>query len=1017
MTVNSLFVGLSGLNAMSHDIDVIGNNIANVNTTGFRASRATFDDIFYQSLFYGTGNTGTRGGINPRQVGKGVKLGSIDTIFTQGSAQTTGRLLDLAIEGKGFFVVKSASNQQYLTRAGNFSLDNKGMIVDPGTGYRLQGWASNSQGVLNTSGNPSDLTIDYAKESKAKTTEKVTAGGNFDARIGEPDSGVDVSSALKTTNLLGLFNADGNPFGLVNGDEIKIETGFLKLANPPSSNTDPIDLSQAEIFSGKKGVIMTVTATTTIDDLKNAMQNYLNQAVADRKTGAKSDMEVTFDADTGSFLFTNRGSNEIMGMRVGLAARDGASDPPTEPNQRIGELFINQGDPNFTKTLDLKADEAVSTNTLRRADVTSSIDVYDSQGISHTVSVGLAADTEKPGANGDSKLSALKDNEGRFLIPGGIVPAQIEYSDPVLDPKTNTAVFTATQVNNILATQGVFTFLDGQATPNLIALRLSDGFISINGNAFVDPKGTAYSAEVTQAGLDVTDNSYLNVPSETNLGGLMGNSGFSETTTLEDVRKNVEDRFNKAISQIATNIGNINAGSTTLPIGTGATGFTAPATTPKIEVGLAEDGSFTFKAIGGSLGASASTDATINSNLATNAGGADKLGLMFDLAAKTRSVRISTVDRQTAAAGGTTLFKDGEVDNSVTDGGGVSGFVKTADPFATDLFAANSVAFTVGNTDFDAAAALTITGDPTLATPTGVDDSGVRLIALSSGKFGTTATLTTQRFSGKQAFDAQTTAFRALFNQKGYGVAADADGKNGLDRISSVPNGVVAKSGAPAFETNAVKVEKQMQNTVNYQIVTPNDYRSEPTGTTGSLIFDSLGDFSSYSSGSAPTVSFDPDNNDPKFNGVNKVSFTLDMSGITQNSGSNTAELRSQDGRSTGTLDNVSIGLDGKIWGSFTNGDVQTMGQIALGDVINDGGLVQEGSSYFSAGPNSGPIRTNLQAGVTGGTINSGTLELSNVDLAREFTDLIVAQRAYQADTRVITTGDQILQEVVNLKR
>ncbi|MEW6238342.1 MAG: flagellar hook-basal body complex protein [Candidatus Omnitrophota bacterium] len=1014
MTVNSLYVGLSGLNAMSHDIDVIGNNIANVNTTGFRASRATFDDIFYQSLFYGTGNTGTRGGINPRQIGKGVKLGSVDTIFTQGSTQTTGRLLDLAIEGKGFFVVKSASNQQYLTRAGNFSLDNTGRIVDAGTGYRLQGWTSNSQGVLNTGGSPSDLSIDYAKESKAKATENVTAGGNFDARIGETDSGVDVLKASKTTNLLGLFDADGNSFGLVNGDEIKIETGFLKLADPPTTNTDPIDLTQAEIFSGKKGVIMTVTSTTTIDDLKSAIQNYLDQAVADRKTGAESDIEVTYDADTGNFLFSNRGSNEIMGMRVGLAARGNDSEPPKTTNQRMGELFINQGDPNFTKTLDIKANESVSTNTLRQADVTTSIEVYDSQGDSHTVSVGLTADTEKPGADGDSLLSELKDNEGRFLIPGGIVPAQIEYSDPVLDPKTNTAVYTATQVSNIVATQGVFTFLDGETNPNLIAIRLSDGFLSINGNEFVDPKGTA-SAEVTQAGLDVTDSSYLNVPSETNLGGLMGNSGFSETTTLEDIRKNIEERLNKTISQVANNIDKINAGSTTLPIGTSATGFTVPATTPKIEVKIAEDGSISFKAIGGSLGASASTDATINSNLATNAGGADKLGLMFDLAAKTRSVRISTVDRQTAAGGGTTLFKDGEVDDDVTDGGGVSGFVKTADPFATDLFAANSIAFTVGNTDFDSTTA--VTGDPTLATPTGVDDSGVRLIALSSGKFGTTTTLTTEKFSGKEAFTAQSTAFRALFNQKGYGIAADADGDNSLDRIGSIPNGIVALKDAPAFETNAVKIEKQMQNTVNYQIVTPNDYRSEPTGTTGSLIFDSLGDFSHYDSGATPTVAFDPDNSDPQFYGVNKIMFTLDMSNITQNSGSSTAELSSQDGRAMGTLDNVSIGVDGKIWGSFTNGDVQTMGQIALGDVINEGGLIQEGSSYFSAGPNSGPIDTNLQAGITGGTINSGTLELSNVDLAREFTDLIVAQRAYQADTRVITTGDQILQEVVNLKR
>lgn len=1013
MTVESLYTGLSGLNAMGHNINVIGNNIANVNTTGFRASRATFDDIFYRNLFYGTGAEGNRGGINPRQIGVGTKLDSIDTIFTQGTTQTTGRLLDLAIQGKGFFVVQNQNNQQFLTRAGNFSLDEDGMIVDPGSGYRLSGWMADDNGNLVANGNPQDISIDFKKESKPVATDRVTAGGNFNAAIGEPGSGYEVSNALSTTNLQGLFDQAGNPFSLVNGDQIKLETGFLKLANPPADNQDPIDLSQVEIFEGKQGVIMSITSTTTIEDLKNGIQNFVNQAVEQAKPGTKSGVTVSYDSTSGKFIFDNNGENDLLGMRFGVAPRAGESNPPKDANRQVGELFVNEGDPNFTKTLDVQADSIVYTNTLRRADTVGTIDVFDSQGMSHTVSVGYAANTDRPGASAETTIGELKDSEGRFLIPGGVVPPKVEYSEPVLDADTNTAVFTATQVSNIVATQGIFSFLDGDN--NLIAMRLSDGALSINGEAFQDPRGPN-NAEFTNNNLDVTGSNLLNVPGNGNLGGLLGDTGFTEDMTLEDIRKNIEDRLNQSITQVANNIANLDAATTQLPVGN-AVGFSAPADVPQINVELTPEGSFAFSAIGGSLGASASDDETINALLAQSAGGADQLGLMLDLAAKTRSVRISTIDQRTAPDGTTQNFPDNQVDNDLTDGGGVSGFVKSADPFAANLFDPANPAFTIGNTDFGFAGAPDTTLDPTADPPTGLDDSGVQLIALSSGMFGTSQALTDQRFAGEKAFNNQTSAFRALFNQRGYGIATDANNDNSIDRLNSSPVGIVARNGDSPTETNVIKTEKQTQNTVNYQIATPTDHRSGATGITGTLFFDSKGDFSNYGgTDTAPRITFDVDNGDPQMNGVDPISFELDMSAMTYRSGTNTAELRTQNGRTSGFLDDVSIGKDGQIYGSFTNGDVQTLGQIAIADVINEGGLVQEGGSYFTVGPNSGGI-TYLQGGLTGGSINSGMLELSNVDLAREFTNLIVAQRAYQANTRVILTGDQVLTEVVNLKR
>ena len=127
--LRSLFAGVSGLRSHQAFMDVLGTNIANVNTVGYRGARMSFQDLISQTLSGAQGATGTRGGINPVQIGLGAQLGSIDTLFTQGNFQNTERLLDLAIEGQGFFQLVDDLGAKYYTRAGNFGLDANGFIV------------------------------------------------------------------------------------------------------------------------------------------------------------------------------------------------------------------------------------------------------------------------------------------------------------------------------------------------------------------------------------------------------------------------------------------------------------------------------------------------------------------------------------------------------------------------------------------------------------------------------------------------------------------------------------------------------------------------------------------------------------------------------------------------------------------------------------------------------------------------------------------------------------------------
>src|SRR5215210_4233403 len=126
--MRSMFSAISGLKNHQTFMDVVGNNIANVNTTGFKQSRVTFSDILSQTLRGASGPQGGKAGVNPEQVGLGVLLSGIDVIQTQGTLQSTGKSTDMAIQGDGYFVM-SDGRQQFFTRDGAFDIALDGTIA------------------------------------------------------------------------------------------------------------------------------------------------------------------------------------------------------------------------------------------------------------------------------------------------------------------------------------------------------------------------------------------------------------------------------------------------------------------------------------------------------------------------------------------------------------------------------------------------------------------------------------------------------------------------------------------------------------------------------------------------------------------------------------------------------------------------------------------------------------------------------------------------------------------------
>lgn len=178
--MRSLYAGVSGLRNHQTRMDVIGNNIANVNTVGFKGSRVTFQDVLSQTVQGASAGNGNRGGTNPMQVGLGMGVASIDTLFTDGSFQPTGKPTDLSIQGSGFFILTDGINQMY-TRAGNFDFDNEGNYLVPGTGYRVAGWVADDSGVVNANGPVTGIKIPVGITMAAKVSTQTTSAGNLSA--------------------------------------------------------------------------------------------------------------------------------------------------------------------------------------------------------------------------------------------------------------------------------------------------------------------------------------------------------------------------------------------------------------------------------------------------------------------------------------------------------------------------------------------------------------------------------------------------------------------------------------------------------------------------------------------------------------------------------------------------------------------------------------------------------------------------------------------------------------------
>ena len=310
--MRSMFSGVSGLKVHQTRMDVIGNNIANVNTVGYKSQRVTFSDVFSQTLSSATAandDTG-KGGMNAMQVGLGVNVSSIDMLMTQGAAQRTDNPFDVMINGKGFMVVQDASGR-YFTRAGALRLDEKGNLINA-NGMKVQGWPAtkNTDGTYVTNKQEVqgiNLFTEDVKSAVPKATTKAKLSGNIDAATKNGDT-------VETS--VGFYDSLGNYF-----------TAVVKLTKDTSSGVKYTPTITQ--ITDEKGRLLTAGTSTPV----TALQPTLDPASSSIEFDANGKLKTALKMNITLTDPTNYG--------VAAKKADGTYDTPTKYEGTIGTIEVD----------------------------------------------------------------------------------------------------------------------------------------------------------------------------------------------------------------------------------------------------------------------------------------------------------------------------------------------------------------------------------------------------------------------------------------------------------------------------------------------------------------------------------------------------------------------------------------------------------------------------------------------------------------------------------------------------
>jgi flagellar hook protein FlgE len=354
----SLFAGVAGLRNHQTRMNVIGNNISNINTIGFKSARSVFQEALIQTLKSAARPSSISGGTNPVQMGLGMNVASIDNIFTQGGLEITGQITDLAIQGNGFFILSDGS-QNFYTRAGAFGFDANSYLVSPSSGLYVQGKMADEAGTIPTTATAGNIKLPFGQQDPARATTEVQFGNNLDADATRADA----STTTATTATNGVVSVTGTARNGAGGLHLIEVTGAqatsawgtgtnltaapltndMLLGDPAGLNVGVFDLSIS--VDGDTPIPITgLTASSTVSDLLAGL-NSLDGVNAELVGG---EIRLTRAKAGAGYSITTSGAT--AGSIATQASRSGSSGLSLTGAETLGALGVT--DFNFTVNVD-----------------------------------------------------------------------------------------------------------------------------------------------------------------------------------------------------------------------------------------------------------------------------------------------------------------------------------------------------------------------------------------------------------------------------------------------------------------------------------------------------------------------------------------------------------------------------------------------------------------------------------------------------------------------------------------
>lgn len=1053
--MGSFSTSLSGLDAEEQALSVISNDLSNLNTTAFKTGTPVFSDLFYEML-------GTDGAGDPVQVGVGATMSSVSSPMTQGSTTTTGVPTDVAIQGNGLFVLDQNGTQVY-TRAGNFKVNSAGYLVDT-NGNEVMGYPA-VNGAIGGSQSLSPIQISTGETYPPNATTNVQVDMNLDATDTSlaPATGALTVPAPTLPTAGQAINVGGTEYTFATAISAQSPANTVLIGSDIQSTLANLAGAINAASTGGQAAGTTYSSGTTANPMvtATATANVLSLQAINTGTGGNS-LATSTPWAAGSF-----GGADLTGGVNATSATGTLSVPPPLPT--AGQT-VTIGGTAYTFATAISAQSAANT-VLIGSDVASTLANLagainaastNGQAAGTTYSAGTVANTSVAatgssgtslslqaltgGAGGDSLATSSQWSAGTFGgadLSAGVnavaASSTLTVSGGVVPNDGDTVAIAGTTYTFVASAQDLTSAGDVLIGPD-VSSTLANLAGAINAStANGQGAGVTYGTNtVANASVSATGSTATTLSLQAANSGSGGNA-LPVSTTWAEGSFGAADLTGGADAIAATGTMNVaiplpTAGQTVSVGGSTYTFASAiNAQSPANTVLIGSDVQATLTNLADAINATpAKAGTTFSSTTVANA---------------SATAAVSTASTLTLTA-----IQSGTAGNSIANStdwtGGAFGGAQLAGGVnaaaATGAYTVPIALPTTGQT-------VTVGG----STYTFVSSTAA-LTAANDVLIGADVPSTLANLAG--AINASTT---------------DGQGAGTTYGIGTVPNTSVTATGSTA---TTLSLQALQSGSVGNNVPTTSTWTAGTFGSgdltggtdagsfsTPITVYDSLGNshvltfnFTKASPGnwtyqitipaadvgtignpqvvSTGTLQFGPDGNlisppadvqgisvSGLADGANTMSLNWQLFSspgsavITQTAETSATSGTVQNGYSAGTLQTYSIDSSGVIDGVLSNQQTVALGQIALATFSNYDGLTNLGSNDYGASLSSGAASVAAPGTGGSGTLDGGSLEASNVDIATAFTMLIEAERGYQANAKAITTADDVMQSSINL--